>query len=180
MGMDLHVDLGLYFEIDSSLVVPSKVCGKRCSNPECYEHQTFLMPGSDRFCKRCGNALESVSREGHSKTPNAYDFCEAVFDDGEYLASNHDGLSDRVWIYNRRLDCIRDKTRGGNSLSHIVELGAGTLDLSVISAPYIISEALKEDPQLARVVPEFYAHFNLPDSKPGLIVLKFGIVAYVC
>lgn len=176
MGMDIKTTIGLYFEIAEEVVTPRYVKGQRCSNPDCERHQDFKRYGLDKFCSGCGSAMEATSQSDGYAVPKAYDFCDAVFSDGDYLTSSLEGLDGRIWLYNSDLACV---TKGIGNLTDAIEVGSGSLDLSDIHGPKIIADALAEDPRLADVVPAFYQYFDLPESNPGLITLKFGIVVYV-
>lgn len=175
MGMDVHSKLTLYFKINESLKTPNMVEGSRCGNILCHKHSVRRTRCFEKFCGDCGGPMEAISWQDGTRTPNANEFCKAVFGDEDYLTSNFDGLDGTIWLYNRHLQCLKDN---GCNLQDILESGGGALDLSKFNAPFMIAEALKEDPQLAEVVPAFYQYFQLPESDPAMITLKFGIVVY--
>ena len=175
MGMDVFTELGLYFEVDPSLNVPVFITGNRCSNMDCIRHEKPQTHSKASFCDQCGHAMEQVRYQAGETTPNAYDFCEAGFDHGDYLTSHFEGLGGRIWMYNLHLDCLEDNS---GALKEAIEMGGGTVDLSGFNAEKIIAMALEEDPQIGEVIPAFYKHFNLPESQPGLLTLKFGFIVY--
>lgn len=175
MGMDVFTELGLYFEVDPSLNVPLFITGNRCSNIDCIRHEKPKTHSTASFCDQCGNPMEQVRYQAGETTPDAYDFCEDVFGDGDYLTSHFQGLSGRIWMYNRHLGCLDSNSV---ALKEAIELGGGTVDLSDFNGEKIIAMALEEDPQISEVIPAFYKHFNLPESQPGLLTLKFGFIVY--
>lgn len=175
MSIDIHVEMGLYFEVAEGVETPHYRSGQRCSHSGCQRHHAPMASSQDVFCSQCGSPMEETHWQDGYCTPNASDFCEAVFEDENFLESELQGLNGRIWLYNYQLESIPDSAE---ALSDMIELGGGALDLSTLCSPKIIADALKEDPRLARVVPEFYRYFDLPDGQPGLLTLKFGFISY--
>lgn len=170
MGMNLNTELTIYFEIDPALKVPVFVDATRCRNTDCHNHLENMGHKGPNFCGECGSATEACQFLKGRRSPSASDFCDAVFNDEDFLTDHHEGLSETIWVYNRHHGPTKD-------LSSIMDLG-GALDMSTLSGEAIMAEAIENDPQLGRVIDEFNRHFGIPKDIDDAIGMKFGLIGY--